>query len=87
MKKAFKVIAHVTDKSWMHRGTTVTAGSEQEAQDKAYKILALTHEHTIEVIPVTVYSPNTELTTDSYPYDGSEEEAEINGTYYYAYRQ
>jgi len=68
MKKAFKVIAHVIDKSWMHRSTTVTAGSEQEAQNKAKAILALTHEHTIEVIPVTVYSPNTELTTENYPY-------------------
>ncbi len=68
MKKAFKVIAHVTDKSWLHRGTTVTAENAQAAQEKAYKILSLTTEHTIEVVPVTVYSPGTELTTDSYPY-------------------
>ena len=68
MKKAFKVIAHVVNKSWMHKGTTLTAHDEQEAEIKARKILSLTHEHVIEIVPVTVYAPGTELTTDSYPY-------------------
>lgn len=67
-KPAYQIKATVTGKSWMSKGTTLTADSETEAISKAKGILSLTDEHQITVTPVTVYSSSTKLSTDSYPY-------------------
>jgi hypothetical protein len=67
-KSAYQIKAKVKDKSWMSRGTTLTASSEQEAISKAKEILRLTDEHEIQLSPVVVYSSSSRLSTDNYPY-------------------
>jgi len=66
--KAFTIKANVPNKTWLSQITTLTASNEIEAIDKAKKILMLTNEHVIELIPVTVFSIATTLSTDNYPY-------------------
>ncbi len=65
---AYQIKATVKDKSWMSKGTTLTAPSEQDAIIKAKEILRLTDEHEIQVLPVVVHSSSSRLSTDNYPY-------------------
>lgn len=67
-KTAYKVTATVTGKTWLHRGTVLTAQDEAAAMVKAKSLLKLTDEHTVEISPVTVYNTAAKLETDSYPY-------------------
>lgn len=65
---AYKVKATVNGKTWLTKGTTLTANNESEAIEKSKKILMLTSEHNINIEPCKVYHVNSKLTTDSYPY-------------------
>jgi hypothetical protein len=67
-KSAYKVTATVNGKTWLTRGTVLTAQDETEAMVKTKSLLKLTDEHTVEISPVTVYNTGAKLETDSYPY-------------------
>jgi hypothetical protein len=67
-KQAYQVRATVDGKSWMTRGTTLTAANETEAKEKAAKVLRLTSEHSVQIIPVEVYASTEKLTASNYPY-------------------
>ena len=66
--KAYQVKASVNGKSWMTKSTVLTANNEDEAKEKAAKILNLTGEHTLSIEPVTVYETGAKLETNNYPY-------------------
>lgn len=65
---AYTVRAQVTGQNWRTKSTTLTANSEQDAREKAARILRTTDAHTLTVEPVTVHSSETRLTSESYPY-------------------
>lgn len=67
-KKAFKVHAKIEGKSWESRSTVLVSSTIEDAREKGIKVLGLKDEHVITVEPVTVYSSDSILTTDSYPY-------------------
>lgn len=66
--KAYQVKASVSGKSWMSKSTVLTANNEDEAKQKAAKILNLTDEHLLSIEPVTVYETGAKLETNNYPY-------------------
>lgn len=65
---AYNVRAKVEGKSWLTMGTTLTAPNEEEARNKAIKLLNLTPEHIITIETVTVHNIETVLSNDNYPY-------------------
>lgn len=65
---AFKVRAGVEGKSWLTKGTVLTAKDESEARLKAIQILSLTEEHVIKIEAVTVFESGAKLEADNYPY-------------------
>jgi hypothetical protein len=67
-KSAFQITAKVNGKTWLNKSTTLTAENEQEAINKAKKVLNLTDEHEINVEAVTVYASTEKLTATNYPY-------------------
>lgn len=68
MKKAFKITAKISGKSWESRATVLTAPNELEAIEKAKSVMMLTPEHDLEVQAVDVYSTGDKISTDNYPY-------------------
>jgi hypothetical protein len=67
-KEAFKVHATIEGKSWETRSTVLTASNIEDAKIKGIKVMGLSTEHVITIYPVTVYSSDSVLTSDSYPY-------------------
>ena len=65
---AYKVQAKVAGKTWLTRGTVLTANNEAEATQKAKNVLMLTDEHEINIQPCKVYEIAAKLSTDLYPY-------------------
>lgn len=68
IQTAFKITAKVEGKSWLTRGTTLTANNEDAAKLKAANVLRLTDEHLLTIEKVTVHSSEAKLSTDAYPY-------------------
>ena len=67
-KSAFEIRAKVNGKSWLTHYTVLTSETEENAKEKAVKLLGLTDEHEISISPVNVYSSSTKLTAEEYPY-------------------
>jgi len=67
--KAIQIRARIEGESWMMRGGTFAATTEQEGIDKAKQVLRLTDErYVITAKSVTVYPSDLRLSTDDYPY-------------------
>jgi|688.fasta_scaffold433734_2 hypothetical protein len=67
-KQAYQIKATIEGKSWETKSTVLTADNEAEARAKAINVLYLKDEHKIDIEPVIVYSSDSKLTSDNYPY-------------------
>lgn len=67
-KQAFQIKASIENQSWETKGTVLIAANESEAIEKAKNILKLKPEHKIQANEIEVFSTDSKLSTDSYPY-------------------
>lgn len=67
--KAIQIRARIEGESWMSRGGTFAATTEQEGIDKAKQVLGLKDKrYVIEAKSVTVHQSDLKLKSDDYPY-------------------